>query len=282
MRRCLLFALLIAAALAAGAVAQAQAPNPVAPAATTGAASNLALTSATVAGTTALALEPNTRYSYRIVATNAAGTARGSRRTFTTPRAPAVLSTALRSTRVPYADAAVLTGSATSAGKGGVPLVLERQPFPFTGPFERVASKSSASSGAFSFTVSPLLLSARLRVVAQTTPPVTSIARTVRTTVRVSIGHERLPGRRVRFSGTVSPELSGARASLQRRKRGRFVTLRRVRLRPPGAVTRSTYRMTIAARSTAGFYRVIVTPAASSGHARGISGLRHLSGLRRG
>ncbi len=229
-----------------------------------------------------LALVPNTRYSYRMTATNAAGTARGAKRTFTTPRAPALLSTALRSNRVAYQGSAVLTGSATSAGRGGVPLVLERQLFPFTGPFERIASRSSASSGAFSFTVSPLLLSVRLRVVAQTAPPVTSIARTVRTTVRVSIGHERLSGRRVRFSGTVSPELSGARASLQRRKRGRFVTLRRVQLRPPGAATRSTYRMTIAARRTAAVYRVIVTPAGSSGHARGVSGLRHLSGLRRG
>ncbi len=236
---------------------------------------------AAIAVSTPLALAPNTRYSYRVIATNAAGTARGARRSFTTPRAPAVLSMTLRANRVPYGEAAFVTGSATSGGTGGVPLVLERQAFPFTGPFERIASKSSARSGAFTFSVSPLLLSARLRVVAQTSPPVTSLARTVRTTVRVSIGHERLPGRRVRFTGTVSPDLSGARASLQRRKRGRFVTLRRVQLRPPGAATRSTYRMTIAARSTAAFYRVIVSPAPSSGHARGVSSLRHLGALRR-
>ena len=39
--------------------------------------------------------------------------------------------------------------------------------------------------------------------------------------------------------------------------------------------------MTIAARSTAAFYRVIVSPAQSSGHARGVSPLRHLGALRR-
>ncbi len=231
---------------------------------------------------TSLALEPNTRYSYRVVATNAAGTARGGRRSFTSPRAPALLTTALRSNRVPYGDTAVLSGSATSAGKGGVPLVLERQLFPFAGPFERIASERSASSGAFSFSVSPLLLSARLRVVAQTVPPVTSVARTVRTTVRVSIAAKRRSGRRVRFEGTVSPELSGARASLQRRKRGRFITLRRVQLRPPGAATRSSYRITIAARRTAAYYRVIVVPSPSSGHARGISPLHYVGGLRPG
>jgi hypothetical protein len=228
-----------------------------------------------------LALAPNTRYSYRVFATNAAGTAQGARLSFTTPRAPAVLSFALASNRVPYEGSAVVTGSATSAGEGGVPLVLERQAFPFSGPFEPIVRKSSARGGAYSFTVSPLLLSARLRVVAQTVPPVTSLARTVRTTVRVTIAAKRVAGRRVRFSGTVSPELSGARASLQRRKRGRFVTLRRVQLRPPGAATRSLYRMTISARRTAAYYRVVVTPLASSGHARGASELRHVAALKR-
>lgn len=126
--------------------------------------------------------------------------------------------------------------------------------------------------------MSPLLLGTRLRVVAQTSPPVTSIARTVRPTVRVTIHTERLSGRRVRFSGIVTPALSGARASLQRRKRGRFVTLGRVQLRPPGASTRTRYRMTIRARAPAAWYRVVVVPRASSGLARGASELRRIGG----
>ena len=234
-----------------------------------------------VGASATLTLLPNTTYSYRIMATSSAGTVRGSRRSFTTPRAPAVLSTALQSNRVPYGDAAVITGRATSAGQGGVPLVLERQIFPFAGPFERIASQRSGSSGSFRFTVSPLLLSARLRVVAQTSPAVTSVARTVRTTPLVSIAARRLSRRRVRFSGTVSPALTGARASLQRRKQGRFVTLRRVQLRPFGSVARTRYRVTVAARRTPGHYRVVITPAKSSGHARGISPVRYLGGLRR-
>lgn len=240
--------------------------------------------SGAVPASAALTLEPNTRYSYRVTATSSAGTANGARVSFTTARAAAVLSFGLQADRVPYEGSAVVSGVATSAGKGGVPLVLERQAFPFTGLFERIASKSSANrDGAYSFTVSPLLLSARLRVVAQTVPPVTSIARTVRTTVRVSIAAERRPGRRVRFEETVSPGLdSGARASLQRRKRGRFVTLRRVRLRPLGAATRSSHRVTIAARRSAAYYRVAIVPSPSSGYARGVSELRHLGGLRGG
>lgn len=228
-----------------------------------------------------LTLVPNTRYSYRVVATSTAGTANGARREFTSPRAPALLTFALESNRVPYEGTAVVTGNATSAGAGRVPLVLERQIFPFTGPFDPIARQSSSSNGSYRFTVSPLLLSTRLRVVAQTVPPVTSIARMVRPTMRVTIGAERVSGRRVRFSGSVTPEQSGARASLQRRKRGRFVTLRRVQLRPPGAATRSQYRMTIGARRTGATYRVIVTPGASSGQARGTSELQYIAGLTR-
>ena len=103
----------------------------------------------------------------------------------------------------------------------------------------------------------------------------------MRPTIRVTIGARRLSGRRVRFSGSVAPEQSGARASLQRRKRGRFVTLRRVQLRPPGAATRSLYRMTIGARRAAALYRVVVTPGPSSGQARGASELLYVGGLPR-
>jgi hypothetical protein len=228
-----------------------------------------------------LTLVPNTRYSYRVVATSSAGTANGARLTFTSPRAPALLTFALAEDRVPYEGTAVVTGNATSAGQGGVPLVLERQAFPFAGPFDEIASKSSGSNGSYRFTVSPLLLSARLRVVAQTVPPVTSIARTVRPTIRVTIDLKRLSGRRVRFSGLVAPEQTGARAALQRRKRGRFVTLRRVQLRPLGAAAREQYRMTIRARSAGAYYRVVVSPGASSGQARGASELRFVGATPR-
>lgn len=228
-----------------------------------------------------LTLVPNTRYSYRVVATSSAGTSNGARRSFTSPQAPALLTFGLQSDRVPYEGTAVVTGNATSAGAGRVPVVLERQVFPFTGPFDAIARRTSASNGSYRFTVSRLLLSTRLRVVAQTVPPVTSVARTVRPTIRVTIAAQRLSGRRVRFSGSVAPEQSGARASLQRRKRGRFVTLRRVQLRPPGAATRSLYRMTIRARATAATYRVVVTPGRSSGQARGASDLRQVAGLPR-
>jgi hypothetical protein len=235
-----------------------------------------------VAAAAAIALTPNTRYSYRLYATSAAGTVRGARRSFTSPRGAAVLTFALASNRVPYEGTAVAQGTATSGGSGGITVALERQLFPFTGPFEQVATQRSASgsTGSYRFTVAPLLISARLRVVARTTPPVTSIARTVRTTARVGMTVKRLPARRVRFTGAVRPGVSGARASLQRRVRGRFLSLRRTTVTLSGAGS-SSYRITIRARRTAAVYRVIVVPPRSSGHVRGVSREQSVAGLRR-
>lgn len=96
----------------------------------------------------ALSLAPNTRYSYRVVATNAGGTARGARRTFTTPRAAALLTMALSSNCVVHGAGVAVTGRATSGGAGRVTLALERQLFPFTGPFQQVGStRRSARDG---------------------------------------------------------------------------------------------------------------------------------------
>lgn len=237
------------------------------------------------AGTTSMAvsavltLTPNTRYSYRLRATNAAGTVLGARRAFTSPRAPALLTFALESNRVPYEGAAIATGSATSAGAGGVTVVLERQAFPFTGPFTQVATTRSANDGSYRLTLSPLRLRSRLRVVARTVPSVTSVARTVRATMRVGMTATRLRHRRVRFSGAVLPAASGSRASLQRRVRGRFRTLRRAHVRS-GGPTGANYRITIAARRSGAVYRVLVTPVRSSGQDSGTSRTQHVSGLR--
>jgi hypothetical protein len=231
-----------------------------------------------VAASAALALTPNTRYSYRMRATSPAGTVLGARKSFTSARARGKLTFALQANRVPYQGTAVITGIATSGGAGGVTVALERQPFPFAGSFMRIASTRSASDGSYRFAVTPLLLSARLRAVASTVPAVTSIAHTVRTTVRVGFTVSRVSHRRLRFFGAVVPVSNGSRASVQRRVRGHFRTLRRTTVRSDGAAG-SSYAVTIAARRSAATYRVIVTPRTVSGNARGTSRLQTVRGL---
>ena len=237
----------------------------------------LAPGTATVVVSATISLAPNRKYSYRLVASNAAGTTRGNVRTFRSPRAPAALTFVARSSRVSYEGTAVFTGNATSAGVGNVALVLERQHFPYTGAFEAIATQTSGSDGAYTFSVSPLLLSARFRVVARTAPPVTSAAQTVRTKVRVGIKATRRSGRRIRFTGDITPGIGEGRVSLQRRIGGRFVTIKRVGVRHPSPGV-SSYRVTVEARRSATTYRVRVTPADSSGYVRGTSRRQRMAG----
>ena len=240
---------------------------------------NLPAGSATVPVSAAVVLRPNTRYSYRLMATNPTGTVRGKTRRFTSPRAPAALGFDVRSSRVPYQGTAVITGVATSAGAGNVAVILERQFFPYTGPFERIATQRSAADGAYRFDVAPLLLSAKFRVLAQTTPAVTSDTRTVRTTVRVPLKVRRVSNRRLRFTGEILPALAAGRVSLQRRVRGSFRTIRSAGVRHPGP-GRASYRITVGARRSATVYRVVVSPPSASGHARGRSRTKRVAGLR--
>jgi len=153
----------------------------------------------TVPVSAALTLSPNKRYSYRLVARSSAGTVRGARRSFTSPRAHAALTFALESRRVPYAGTVVVTGSATSAGAEASRWHSSARSSR-TGVFEQVATQRSASNGAYRFTFSPLLLSARFRVLARTTPTATSVAKKIRTTVLAGLTVTRRHHRRLRLA----------------------------------------------------------------------------------
>ena len=103
-------------------------------------------------------------------------------------------------------------------------------------------------------------------------------ARTAPTKVRPGLEVRRRSGR-VRVSGAIVPAVPGARASLQRKRKGSsgFVTVRQSGVRALGS-KRSRYRMTIKLGRRTSAYRVVVRPPASSGHVRGTSRERRIRG----
>ena len=221
-----------------------------------------------IAVNTRLRLTPATRYSYRIVATNAAGTARGARRTFTTPAEVRTMAIELSSRRVVYGDGVDVIGRLRGTGTRNLQVALELQQFPFSGPFHQVgAVKRVAADGTVRFGVPTLVISSRLRLVTRSAIVTTSRAPTVRTAVRPGLRVRRLRDRRLRFSGAVRPGVPGATVSLQRRKRGRFLTLRRTTVQPVAGAP-SRYRITLRARRRGAVYRVVVVPPSDSGHVR--------------
>jgi hypothetical protein len=223
--------------------------------------------SATIAG-----LRPFTRYHYRLVAVNAAGTTRGRNRSFVTARAPTGVTIALEPRRVPWSARLTVTGRVTGGGVGGVRVALESSAFPFTAAFAQVGQPvSAASNGSFRFVVPSLLTSTRFRAATRTAQPVASAAVTARSVARVGARVRRRGRARVRVEGTVAPAIPSGRVSLQRRSRsGRWVLVRRGSPRPLDA-TRSRYRFTVRRARRARVYRVVASPLDGGAHVRGVS-----------
>jgi hypothetical protein len=156
------------------------------------------------------------------------------------------------------------------SGVGGLTVALEASSFPFTAGFAQVGNLArTASNGTFRVTIPNLWTTTRLRAVTRTAPVRISTVATAFSRVRV--GARARPGRRrYRLEGSVWPGVAG-RASLQRRTRsGRWVPVRRARLRRLDA-TRSRYAFRVRRARTRRVYRIAVVPSDGGAHVRGTS-----------
>jgi len=219
--------------------------------------------SATISG-----LTPNTRYHFRVVASNDSGVTRGRDRSFVTLRNPRAITVSASPNPAVWSGSTTLRGRISGQGVGGTTVALERQDFPFAGPYYLVGTKRAAGNGSFSFTVGPLWAIARLRVTTRTTIVASSPVLEVRNALRVGLRPRRISGGRVRLQGSVSPAVPKGRATLQKRSpRGTWVPLRRARVSALRG-GRSRYRFTVRRRGT---YRVVVLPRDNFAHVHGTS-----------
>jgi hypothetical protein len=203
-------------------------------------------------------LQPNTRYHFRAVATNAAGVTRGGDRSFTTAKTPTSVTLTPSTTRPIWGSGLTITGKVS--GQGSIPVALERQDFPFGNGFYQAATATANGSGNFSLTVPPLFSTTRLRVTTRTALPISSTVVTASVAVKVGLYTKRLSGKRVRITGATWPAVPSGRVSLQRETgSGRWIPVKRVH---PTALpnNRSRYRFTVSRRSRALSYRVVVVP----------------------
>lgn len=223
-------------------------------------------------------LTANVRYSARFVVTSDGGTRRGSTKTFTTPRIPAVASLQITPNPVTFGSSAQVIGSVSGTGAAGARVLLVGTGIPFTDPFARIGELVADGSGAFAFVVSPQRTT-RYRVRA-TVGPQQPESRTVRLSVkpRIGIRFQRRPGGRIRFSGNVAPRGAGAVSLRKVTDSGRIVTVRRSATVP--ADGRSRYAVTIRAPRRTTRYLVRVVPT-SRNLVRGESRVIVVAGRRR-
>jgi len=162
-------------------------------------------------------LRPGTVYHYRLVAINADGTTEGRDHTFTTARIPLSVQIVGVPDPVGFGDPFYLEGYLSGTGAAGHEIVLQANPFPYTGGFGDVGNPEvTSASGGFSFPYVGLLENAQLRVVTVGKPEVSSPVILENVAVRVSF-HVRSTRRRgyARLYGTVTPAEPGALIGFQ-------------------------------------------------------------------
>jgi hypothetical protein len=228
-------------------------------------------------------LQPHTRYHYRTVATNSAGSARSLDRSFLTPRELTGVSIALTPSRVIWSGSLSVIGRVAGTAVGGTRLALERQDWPFSASFSQVGdTRTAAGDGAFRFDVPSVFVTTHFRVVTRTTNVVSSAIRTASSALKVGARAQGAGAKRSRVLGTIWPRVPNGRVSLQKRSpKGHWSTVRRRAAQPLDA-NRSRYSFSVKRRKRAGRYRVVVLARDGGAHVPGRSREARVRALRRG
>lgn len=150
----------------------------------------------------------------------------------------------------------------------GQNITLLADAFPYEGKFERLDTVDTLATGAYSFTVKPVV-NAKYRTTAKGGVQSADVTVPVRVAVTRKVS-DRTPksGARVRFSGTVAPPHDGRVARIQRRTASGWKNIAKVTLVDGGDIVSKYSKRVKITRS--GAYRVKFNPA-DGDHATGFS-----------
>jgi hypothetical protein len=166
------------------------------------------------------ALQSNTTYHYRILATNAAGAKPGGDRAFLTHKIPLSLQIAGAPNPVLFGNPFSVQGTLSGTGGAGRVIALQFNPFPYLAGFKTLGNPEvTSATGGFSFPVVGLLVNTQFRVLTTSAPFVTSPVLVEGVAVRVTFHarrvHRHRHGRFYRLYGFVTPAEVGARVGFQ-------------------------------------------------------------------
>jgi hypothetical protein len=202
-------------------------------------------------------LRPYTRYHWRTVASNAAGTTNGSDHSFRTARLPSAVSLGLSRKTVPYGGDVRLGGRVSGAGVSGMTVELQQEQ---AQGFVEAGTARTGRDGGYLFTIPQLYATTRYRVVTRTQVVATSPVVTARSRVTAGLRVRHFARKRARLEGSVLPAVTGT-VVLQLYRPG--VGWKRVRTTTltPADEVRSRYRFIVQRlKRSARRFRVIATP----------------------
>jgi hypothetical protein len=174
---------------------------------------------------------------------------------------------------VVFGRSVAFTGRLTGAKAAGKPVELQADAFPYEGKFKNVATANTAANGTWAVSAKPPVNAHyRARQGKTTSPIVTELVR-IRVSLKLS---DRTPaaGHRVRFSGRACPQHDGARVRIQRRRSGKWRTVRRTSLRDLAGSTCSRYSKRLRVFRDGTYRASVVSP--DHDHANGRSRRRHV------
>ncbi len=205
-------------------------------------------------------LLPYTTYHYRLIAVNAAGAKTGADSSFKTAKVPLSLQILAAPNPVLYGEPVTIQGTLSGTGNGGVPVVLQDNPFPYTQGFVTVGnSELTTATGGFSFPFLGLTEATQFRVATATRTPVVSPVAVEGVAVRVQAHVGRARRRHyARIYGTVTPAVNGMEVGIMRIAGGRNVLVAGTALHYRNA-TSSRFSRTIRVKRGAA-YRVLTAP----------------------
>ena len=219
-------------------------------------------------------LQPYRRYHFRVVARNEAGQRASRNRTFATSRQPTAVSLSPAAPRTTWGEGIEVFGRVSGNGVNGIPVALERQDFPFAGPFSSIGAPAPVRAnrdGSFRFFVPSLFSATRLRALTRTSVSAVSPSVTANVALRVGATVRRASRRASRIRGSIVPAVPDGRAVLQRRtRRGAWAFVRGATPRSAGA-NRSRYGFKVRKRHTPRTYRVRVIARDGGAHVPGTS-----------
>lgn len=219
------------------------------------------------------------RYHYRLVATNSAGTTRGSDRSFTAATTATSATLAASKDPVTYGQPVTLSGKLGGTKVSGVRVRLQTTAFPFSSPFADTGTAlKSTSKGEYTFTLPAVIVTTRALVVVDGLPSFASKIVVVRSAARAGITSiSRRVGGTVVVRGRVIPATPSAVAAVQRQSAaGKWLPLKRAHVGSDGR-----YSVTLRARKRAMQVRTVGLPHDGGAHVSGTSRTVKIAARRR-
>jgi hypothetical protein len=210
------------------------------------------------------------KYYYRVVATNAAGTARGSIRTFNAASTATSATLTASADPVTYGKGVTLSGKLGGSKVSGVTVKLQTTAFPFSAPFADTGNAlKSNSKGEYAFSLPAVTTTTRALVVVDGLPPFFSKPIVIRSAARTGITSvTRRADGRVVVRGRMIPATAKGVVALQRQSSSRatWLPLKRAHVGSDGR-----YSVTLRARRTAMNVRAVGLPHDGGAHVSGTS-----------